>query len=449
MEALKDIVKLKNYDSYKNSRVEWFGEIPKHWELSRLGKILQPISVNNRIDLPLLSITRDKGVILRGANDEDENHNFIPDDLTNYKQLLKGQFGMNKMKAWQGSYGISKFNGIVSPAYFIFNVVPKLSPAFFHIAIRSRLYVSFFGSASDGVRIGQWDLSKERMKQIPFLIPPIEEQTIITNFLVDKTAKIDQAIALKQKQIELLKERRQILIQRAVTKGLDPNVKMKDSGVEWIGEMPVGWQVINFRYLIGILTDFTANGSFGDLARFVQYLDTPSYSRLIRLTDLRQNLNNQQGVYVNEKSHSYLKKSELFGGELLMSNVGAYAGLAWLMPKVDSPATLGPNMFLIKLKDSLIQTEYLCELLNSDSFWKVLKTIALSSAQPKLNKENIRSLKIVLPPIDEQKQIIDYLKDVGIKFKTAISLKEQEIEKLMEYKISLVDSAVTGKVKVC
>jgi type I restriction enzyme S subunit len=151
---------------------------------------------------------------------------------------------MNKMKAWQGSYGISDFDGIVSPAYFIFELDSKVEPKYFHTSIRSKLYISFFGSASDGVRIGQWDLSKPRMKEIPFLIPPLQEQTAIANFLDDKTAKIDQAIAIKQKQIELLKERRQILIHKAVTRGLNENVKLKDSGVEWIGEIPEHWEVL-------------------------------------------------------------------------------------------------------------------------------------------------------------------------------------------------------------
>ncbi|EOF5284476.1 restriction endonuclease subunit S, partial [Salmonella enterica] len=100
-------------------------------------------------------------------DDKESNHNFIPDDLSGYKKLEKGQFGMNKMKAWQGSYGVSKFTGIVSPAYFIFDFTKAINPEFFNWAIRSKLYVSFFGSASDGVRIGQWDLSKARMKVIP------------------------------------------------------------------------------------------------------------------------------------------------------------------------------------------------------------------------------------------------------------------------------------------
>jgi len=173
---------MRQYESYKDSGVEWLGEIPSHWEISSLGKILLSVSEKNRSDLPLLSITRELGVIERDTEDQDSNHNFIPDDLSNYKILKKGQFGMNKMKAWQGSYGVSDFTGIVSPAYYIFDFIKSINPQFFHWAIRSKIYVSFFGSASDGVRIGQWDLSKSRMKSIPFIIPSNDEQQKIAQF---------------------------------------------------------------------------------------------------------------------------------------------------------------------------------------------------------------------------------------------------------------------------
>ena len=240
---------MPKYETYKDSGYEWIGDIPENWELTKLGSTLKPVSVKNRPELSLLSITRERGVILRDIENPEENHNFIPDDLSGYKMLEKGQFGMNKMKAWQGSYGVSGYTGIVSPAYFIFNFMKPIFPDYFHKAIRSKLYVAFFGRASDGVRIGQWDLSKSRMREIPFIVPPIEEQIAIANFLDCKTAKIDQAIAIKEKQIALLKERKQILIQNVVTRGLDPNVPMKESGIEWIGDIPEHWEVRRSKYI--------------------------------------------------------------------------------------------------------------------------------------------------------------------------------------------------------
>ncbi|EPN9888408.1 restriction endonuclease subunit S [Klebsiella michiganensis] len=201
----------------KDSGLDWIGKIPEHWELTKLGSCLSPVSIKNCPDLPLLSITRELGVIERDVEDQDSNHNFIPDDLSGYKKIEKGQFGMNKMKAWQGSYGVSKYTGIVSPAYFVFNFTKAIDPEFFNWAIRSKLYVSFFGSASDGVRIGQWDLSKDRMKAIPFILPSKEEQTQIANFLDKKNVQIDEAIVIKEQQIEKVKEYKKILINRVVT----------------------------------------------------------------------------------------------------------------------------------------------------------------------------------------------------------------------------------------
>ena len=201
---------------FVDSGVEWIGKIPKHWEISKLGTSLKPISIKNRADLPLLSVTREQGVILRDVDDKESNHNFIPDDLSGYKMVEKGQFAMNKMKAWQGSYGISDYTGIVSPAYFIFEL-NGIESTFFHKAIRSSVYVPFFIKASDGVRIGQWDLSKSRMKEIPFYIPPKEEQIKIVEYIENQTTKIDKAIELQQNYISKLKEYKASLIDSVVT----------------------------------------------------------------------------------------------------------------------------------------------------------------------------------------------------------------------------------------
>lgn len=201
----------------KNSGVDWIGDIPEHWEVEKLGRLLINFSEKNHAHLPLLSITREQGVILRDIEDQESNHNFIPDDLSGYKLLKKGQFGMNKMKAWQGSYGISKFTGIVSPAYYIFDIDKKLDNDFFNLAIRSKFYVGCFASASDGVRIGQWDLNKTRMREIPFIIPSIEEQKAIYDFSLSITKQVRIAITNYQTQIDRLKEYRHILINQAVT----------------------------------------------------------------------------------------------------------------------------------------------------------------------------------------------------------------------------------------
>ncbi|MCL1670779.1 restriction endonuclease subunit S [Elizabethkingia ursingii] len=202
---------------FKDSGVEWIGAIPEHWEVRKLRNCLKAVSVKNKAHMTLLSITREKGVIIRDKDNQEENHNFIPDDLSGYKMIKKGQFGMNKMKAWQGSYGISQYDGIVSPAYFIFNLTNKVIPEYFHLAIRSSVYVPFFVKASDGVRIGQWDLNKNRMNEIPFFIPNNIEQKKIVLFIEELESRTAKAISLKQQEIEKLKEYKTVLIDNVVT----------------------------------------------------------------------------------------------------------------------------------------------------------------------------------------------------------------------------------------
>lgn len=185
----KGLGDLGPYPAYKDSGVPWLGKLPEHWSIWKLGHVLSRVTERGRPDLPLLSVVREKGVIRRDTSDKDDNHNFIPDDLSNYKVVRAGQFAMNKMKAWQGSYGVSHGEGIVSPAYFVFDV-RGVRGDFFHTAVRAKAYVPQFGQASDGVRIGQWDLAEARMKEIPFAIPSTHEQASIVRFLDHADRKI-------------------------------------------------------------------------------------------------------------------------------------------------------------------------------------------------------------------------------------------------------------------
>jgi type I restriction enzyme S subunit len=442
MEAIMEEMAVARYAAYKDSGVKWLGEIPAHWELTRLGILLSPISKNDRTDLPLLSITREKGVIIRNLDDEEENHNFIPDDLSNYKVLEKGQFGMNKMKAWQGSYGIAPATGIVSPAYFIFDLDKKINPEYFHIAIRSRLYVSFFGSASDGVRIGQWDLSKNRMNNIPFLIPEPKEQEKITQFLKTRSVKIDQAIAIKQKQIELLKERRQILIHNAVTRGLDASVEMKDSGVEWIGDVPRHWEV---KRLKKICTAFGRIGFRGyTTADLVNEGDGA-------ITISPSNIKDEFMIFDKCSFLSWNKYEEspeiqIFENDILMVKTGSTYGKIGIVKNLPLKATINPQ--LLVLKEVSINADYFYSILKTHHIQAQIEREVIGSTIPTISENKIMNFKIAVPPDIEIKAIMEYVEKVNSKIGQCISLKEQEIEKLKEYKASLINSVVTGKVKI-
>src|ERR1039458_6195997 len=167
------IANLQPYPEYKESGSPWLAAVPSHWEVRNLRTLIRSRNERKRADLPLLSVAREKGVFVRSLTDADENHNVIPEDLTNYKVARAGNLVINKMKAWQGSMGIAPSDGIVSPAYFVldFGIADR---AFGQALLRSKPYVAHFGQASDGVRVGQWDLTIVGMRQIHLAVPPPE-----------------------------------------------------------------------------------------------------------------------------------------------------------------------------------------------------------------------------------------------------------------------------------
>ncbi|MFV0467356.1 MAG: restriction endonuclease subunit S [Dysgonomonas sp.] len=446
MEATATKATFQKYSAYKDSGVEWLGKIPEHWEIGKLGTLLKPVSIKNRPDLPLLSITREAGVIERNIEDDSENHNFIPDDLSGYKVLNEGQFGMNKMKAWQGSYGIAPMTGIVSPAYYVFDFNSSINPRFFHLAIRSKNYVAFFGQASDGVRVGQWDLSKTRMKEIPFFIPSLPEQTAIAAFLDDKTAKIDRAIAQKEKMIALLKERKQIIIQNAVTKGLDPNAKMKHSGVEWIGEIPEGWEVKRLKFLGNIYSgisgksgeDFSKENN-GSMKPFVPFTNI--------CNNLKIDVDQYQYVRISEsENQNRVKKCDL----LFLMSSETLEDIAKNSIYLGDDQELYLNSFCkgFRLHSDRALPEYVNYLLYSKPYRDYFSLVGRGFTRINLKQEYINDVYTILPPIEEQTAIVSFIEAQYTKVDKAIKLQGHQIEKLKELKSTLIDSAVTGKIKV-
>jgi type I restriction enzyme S subunit len=429
---MPNLVTMPKYESYKASGHSWIGDVPDNWEMTKLGACLSPVSIKNNPDLPLLSITRELGVIERNIEDPNSNHNFIPDDLSGYKTLEIGQFGMNKMKAWQGSYGVSKYTGIVSPAYFVFNFVKAINPEFFNWAIRSKLYVSYFGSASDGVRVGQWDLSKDRMKAIPFILPSEKEQTAIANFLVRKTAQIDEAVTIKEKQIALLKERKQIIIQQAVTQGLDPNVAMKDSGIDWIAQTPQHWEVRRSKFLFTQRKERSWKDDV-QLSATQAYGVIPQYEYEART-----------GKTVVKIQFHLDKRKHVEKDDFVISMRSFQGGLerAW------SRGCIRSSYVILKPLEK-IDPAFYGYLLKLPSYIKALqRTASFIRDGQDLNFENFSKVHLFIPPLEEQQAIAKYIKQFMTSSEDGIHLLQQQIKKLKEYKTTLINSAVTGKIKV-
>ena len=200
----------------KKSGIAWLDEVPEHWEISTLRKFLRIFSEKGHGDKQLLSVTREQGVIVRNTESKEDNHNFIPEDLSGYKYIQEGDFVINKMKSWQGSYGVSKYEGIVSPAYYTCKL-QGVNKDFFSMAIRSKAYIPFFGQYSKGIRVDQWDLSPVSLKTIPFILPPIEEQRSIVSYINERTTKIETLSKKIEQEIVYLKEYKQRLISDVVT----------------------------------------------------------------------------------------------------------------------------------------------------------------------------------------------------------------------------------------
>lgn len=195
---------------------EWIGRIPKHWNIVPLRSLLRRNSEKGRPDWRLLSVERERGVVDRLTDGSANNHNRVPEDLSDYKVVHSGQFVMNKMKAWQGSYGVSAQDGIVSPAYYVFDLdVPV--PDYFNWAIRSSAYIGYFGRDSYGIRTDQWDFKAQALKSIPFAVPPEAEQRKIADYLSVRVTAVDGLKKDIDRQVELLEIYRRQLINDVVT----------------------------------------------------------------------------------------------------------------------------------------------------------------------------------------------------------------------------------------
>ena len=238
----------------KDSGIEWIGEIPEGWEVSQLKYATRWKSEKGCPDAPVLSLYRDFGVVPKDSRDD--NHNVTSLDTSNYKVVDIGDLVINKMKAWQGSMAVSDYRGIVSPAYHVCSITSnKVNKRYLHHLLRNPAYLPEYSRLSTGMRIGQWDLGFDDFKNIPFLIPPLDEQAKIADYLDNGCASLDAMLSKTRSSIEEYKKLKQAVITQAVTKGVRGEREMKDSGVEWIGEIPTTYSICKLKYLLKILSN--------------------------------------------------------------------------------------------------------------------------------------------------------------------------------------------------
>lgn len=421
---------MERYKKYKDSGVQWIGDIPSHWDSKQLRSFLTMFTEKGHGDAQLLSVTREQGVIERDKDDKEENHNFIPEDLSGYKYIEKGDFAINKMKAWQGSYAVSDFNGIVSPAYYTCKL-KGIDKYFFSKAIRSLAYIPFFTQYSKGIRVGQWDLNPNSLKTIPFFLPPINEQKSIVSYIESKTSKIDEYIAEKEKEVQLLNELKEAEITKVVTQGLNPNVKMKDSGVSWIGMIPEHWDI---RRLSQVAYEhYISNKEIHH-----QNLLSLSYGKIIR-----KDINTTEGLLpasfdtyqIVEEGNVVMRLTDLQNDHKSLR-----VGL------VKEEGIVTSAYVCLGIFASMVPS-YLYNVLHSYDIKKLFYSMG-GGLRQNLNWQGLKKLDIPVPPKDEQRDIVSYINGKCEKITSLVSELEAEIEHLKEYKQRLIADCVTGQVNV-
>ena len=409
----------------------WLGVVPNHWKVLKLRQILSPVSEKNHPDLPLLSVVREKGVIVRNIEDKEENHNYVPDDLSGYKLVKIGQFAMNKMKAWQGSYGVSGFDGIVSPAYFVFDIQYDINIDFFNRAIRSIVYVNYFGQASDGIRVGQWDLSIQRMKEIPFLLPPRPEQDQIVRFLDWKVSSINKLINIKCNEIKELGTLKQSMISYAITHGLTSNIPMKFSGIKWLGDIPAHWQIMKLRQILHPVS--VKNCSELPLLSVVR-------EQGVILRDVEDTESNHNFIPDDLSGYKVVRK-----GQFAMNKMKAWQGSYGISGYT---GIVSPAYFIFDVTfENLVYFHYAIRSKVYINFFAQASD-GIRVGQWDLHMDKMKEIPFIVPPSDEQATIVEYIRRTLPKYDIAIEKLTEEVDVLEEYKAKLISDTVAGKIDV-
>ena len=422
---------MQRYDSYKDSGVKWLGEIPGHWEVIK-SKYLwkESFSISENGNEELLSVSQYDGITPAKGDSRSES-------LKGYKIVSENDLVINIMLAWMGGLGVSKYDGIVSPAYCVYKLTNDSNPKYLHYLYKTPLYLAEFARHSTGVIPSRWRMYTDDFGQVVSLLPPRKEQDAIVEYLDEKMAKIDAAITQQQKMIDLLNERKQIIINRAVTKGLNPNAKMKDSGVEWIGEVSEHWEVRRLKYLLNCSLMYGANES--------AECEDESYPRYIRITDIDEDGNLRPDTFRSlppAKAEPYLLKK----GDLLFARSGATAGKTYLFNE-DIKACFAGYLIKASLKETLLP-EYLNYYTKSGIYDNWKKSIFIQATIPNIGAEKYANLQITFPSLKEQKDIVNHLdKEIGKVNKVARNCQNQ-ISLLQERKQIIINEVVTGKVRV-
>jgi len=427
---------MERYSSYKDSGVQWLGEIPSHWDVLAIKHILKlrkEIVGKKANQYDLLSLTL-QGIIKR---DMENPTGKFPTSFDSYQVVYPNDFVFCNFdnEETPRAVGLSDYKGMITGAY---DVVHR-----YNNVLTDKFLIYYFLYIDDAKRFKP--LYKGLRKSVPYdsfmayklPVPPIDEQNRIVTYLDEQTSKIDTAIAQQQKMIDLLNERKQIIINNAVTKGLNPNAKMKDSGIDWIGEIYKDWSVYRLKHLLKTNLMYGANESAES--------EEASYPRYIRITDIDENGNLKPDTFRSLeplKAEPYL----LNRGDILFARSGATAGKTYLFDEDIKACFAG---YLIKAQVSnKILPRYLMYYTRSGIYDQWRNSIFIQATIQNIGADKYSNLRIPLPPIDEQDTIVSYLDTETKKIDRVLETYNRQISLLQERKQIIINEVVTGKVKV-
>ena len=407
---------MERYSEYKDSGVQWLGKIPSHWEVKRLASCFteRKVKVSDK-EFDPLSVTKN-GIYPQLENVAKTN------DGDNRKLVLSGDFVINSRSDRKGSSGVAKQDGSVSLINIVLKPRKNIYPDFCNYLLKCYSFIEEYYRNGRGIVADLWTTRYDEMKTIKISVPILNEQKAIVRYLNKVTSKIDEAIAQQQKMIDLLNERKQIIINNAVTKGLNPDAPMKDSGVDWIGEIPEHWELKQYRHLFHNL----------------DYLRKPITADLRSRNNPLYDYYGASGI-IDKIDHFNIEDKVLLiaedGANLLLRNLP-------LIYKAEGRFWVNNHAHILKpIKDDY---DFLAYVMESTDYTLYIT----GSAQPKLSQANLNAVKLPIPPLYEQLKIVEHIKakTEGIDF--SIYNAKRMLTLLQERKQIIINDVVTGKVKV-
>lgn len=426
------IADLRPYAEYQESGLQWIPQIPDTWRTARNGALFGQRNEKGRAELPILEVSLKTGVRVREFTNSSRKQ--VMSDAQKYKRAARGDIAYNMMRMWQGAVGVAPVDGLVSPAYVVARPYPHADPQYFSTLFRTKDYLAEIDSCSHGIVKDRNRLYWDQFKQMLSPLPSPAEQAAIVRFLDWANGRLDRAIHAKRKVIALLNEQKQAIIHRAVTRGLDPSVPLKPSGIPWLGDIPQHWSLKRFKFLA------TINSGQVD-PRKAEYralvLIAPNHIQSASGRLLKQETAEEQRA----DSGKYMVRR----GQVIYSKIRPNLRKAVIAPH---DCLCSADMYPIDPTTGELSTDYLLLLLLSQPFTKFAVDTSMRVAMPKVNREALANCLMWYPGAHEQLLILEFIAREGAPIDNAIARLEREIELLREYRTRLVTDVVTGKLDV-